>query len=408
MKNSFLILLFLTALNVGSFELPSPLIYGADLMNCWLVYLCFRRWKKTPLPFRTILTSWILLGVYIGFLAMNSEYVKGIGTFMYSLRAVYPFGLMIFIYFLVDESQMKFYINYVHFLCVLGAGLTIAQSLHGTEGLFADGYFYNRGHSGGQNYEINAFLTRVTLPTYYITVIMFMYLVYEFIYKGADLLKSALLGLYVIVILIGFSRSSWLAISICIVFALFITMLIRREKFQKAVSYILLTVLCISVVLTFLDTPVVNTIKQTLGERIEEMFYDLEKKDGNLASRLSTIEFGMRLFQTSPWIGIDLNLVALYEMYQATDVGYLYALLTMGAIGLVLLCVWYLITIVVSYNQIFRSARKKDTDGIILSLLLLTNILLFIMIQQVNQFTFSTACLSITCGLFLKKFRTTS
>ena len=114
----------------------------------------------------------------------------------------------------------------------------------------------------------------------------------------------------------------------------------------------------------------------------------------------------MQMYETSPWTGIDLNLVRIYELYQTTDVGYLYTLLTLGLIGLVMLCLWYLVTIIISYRNMIRSGKKGDSEGVILSLLVLTNILFFIVIQQSNQFTFSTACLAITTGLFLVKFNT--
>jgi O-antigen ligase len=398
------LLMFMTAVNVGSFELPSPLIYGADLLNGFLMYLSMKKWRKLSSPYSIIFITWILLGVYIGFLAVNSEYVIGLSSLMESLRELYPFGLLIYITCLLEPEDFKIYINFLHLLCVVGCGLAIAQSLYGTQSMFESGGFYHEGHSGGQRYEINGFLTRIALPTIYLIQVMFLYNVYNMILNKTKLINIFYFVLYLVAILIGFSRSSWAGLAICITLALFITFIIRREKFQRAVSFILLGVLCISIVLSVIDTPVVNNIKQILVERVEELFYDIEKKDGNLGSRLSTIELGMKMYETSPWTGIDLNLVALYEMYQATDVGYLYALLTIGLIGLILLSLWYLVTVIISYNHILKAGKKKDTEGIILSMLLFTNIIFFIIIQQTNQFIFSTACLSITAGLFLVKF----
>ncbi len=405
MNRGFYLVLFMTAVNVGAFALPSPLIYGADLLNGVLVYLSWRNWKPVKPPFNIIVIIWIALAVYIAFLAVNSDYVKGASTLLFSLRELYPFGLMIYIVALVDEEKLDSYIKFLHLVCFSGVVLALAQSLKGTEGLFGDETFYHRGHSGGQNYMINNYLARVVLPTMYIIQIMFLYLVYQMILDRTQLVHKILLVLYAIIILIGFSRSNWSGLIICIVLALLITLTIRKEKFQRAVSWILLTIFVLTVVFTVVDTPVIKTIRESLTERVDEMFYDLEKKDGNLGSRLSTIEIGMRMFESSPWTGIDLNLIPLYEYYQMSDVGYLYALLTMGLIGLVLLGLWYLVTIFISYRYIMVSARKQDYQGVIISMLLLSNILFFIMIQQTNQFTFSTACLSITTGLFIVKFR---
>ncbi len=398
------LLMFITAVNVGSFALPSPLNYAGDLLNGLLVYMSFKKWRKLKTPFNIILTTWILLGVYIGFLAINSDYVMGLSTLMESLRELYPFGLMIYITCLLEPEDFEIYINFLHLLCIAGCALAIAQSLYGVLPIFESGGFYHEGHSGGQRYEINGFLTRIALPTIYLIQVMFLYNVYNMILNKTRLINIFYFVLYLVAILIAFSRSSWAGLAVCVVLALFITFIIRREKFQRAVSFILLGVLCVSIVLSVVDTPMVNDIKQLLVERVEEMFYDLEKKEGNLASRLSTIEMGMKMYETSPWTGIDLNLVLIYELYQITDVGYLYALLTVGLIGLVLLSMWYLFTVIISYNHILKSGKKKDTEGIILSMLLFTNIIFFIIIQQTNQFVFSTACLSITTGLFLVKF----
>lgn len=406
MRLSFFLLLFLTAFNVGSFDLPSPLIYGADLLNGYMMFLSIKKWKKLQSPYSMILVIWILLAVYIAFLAVTSDYIKGLSTLLYSLRELYPFGLLIYILCMLEEDKFEFYIKYLHLLCVVGSVIAIAQSLHGTESLFTEGYFYHRGHSGGQNYAINGFLTRVALPTIYLIQVMFLYNIYTMVLRKAKLINVFLCVLYAVVILIGFSRSSWSGLIICILLMLMITFLIRRAKFQRALSVMMLAIVCISILFAFIDTPVVNSIRETVAERVEEMFYDIEKKDGNLGSRLSTIEIGMKMYETSPWTGIDINLVMMYELYQMTDVGYLYALLTIGAIGLVLLCIWYLVTTVISYSSIFKSARNHDTEGIILSLLVFTNILFFIIIQQANQFTFSTSCLSITTGMFLAKFKT--
>lgn len=405
MKKDFWLLCFMTAVNVGAFALPSPLIYGADLLNGFLVYRVFRRWRKLEPPFNIIVTCWVILAVYIGFLAATSDLVKGLSTLLLSLRELYPYGLLIYIVAFLEKEDFEKYIKFLHLICISGVVLAILQSLKGTEGLFGDETFYHRGHSGGQNQMINNYMSRVLLPTIYLIKVMFLYLVYQMILTKTKTIHIILAFAYAIVILIGFSRSSWSGLILCILLALLVTFMIRKEKFQKAISYILLFVFVFTLFFSIVDTPVIASIRDSLTERVEEMFHDIEKKDGNLGSRISTIEIGMRMYATSPWTGIDINLIALYELYQMSDVGYLYALLTIGLIGLVLLCLWYLVTLVISYRYIWKAARNQDIDGVIIALLALSVILFFIVIQQTNQFTFSTACLSISTGLFIVKFR---
>src|SRR4029079_7943993 len=123
----------MTAVNVGAFALPSPLIYGADLLNGFLVYRVYRRWSRPEAPFRIIITTWLLLGVYIGFLAVNSDFVKGLSTLLLSLRELYPFGLLLYIITFIDEDRLESYIKFLHLICISGVILAISQSLKGTE-----------------------------------------------------------------------------------------------------------------------------------------------------------------------------------------------------------------------------------------------------------------------------------
>ena len=107
MKKEFLLLLFMTAVNVGSFQLPSPFIYGADLLNGVMMIFCFKRWEKLRSPYNSIFVTWILLAIYIGFLAITSDYVEGASSLMESLRELYPFGLLIYIVFLLSSQYHK-------------------------------------------------------------------------------------------------------------------------------------------------------------------------------------------------------------------------------------------------------------------------------------------------------------
>lgn len=403
-KIVFYLVLILTAINIGVFFCPSPYIYLADALNIGLLGLCVWHNKKLGALPGTVIQAWSILSVYTLVLVLNTENIVNLSSGIAAMRSMYPYFLFYFIALLIRKEDIPRFIDYINLFCLSGVVLAVVQSFHGQEPLFSPGGFYNTGHWAGQQMMINGFMARVMLPTLYTILIMFVFSV-TYLLVVRFKLKYVLLALsFLIAIFIGYARSQWIATIVSMILVMALIFGYRQNRIIMVLSVSALSVITILFILSNIDIPGLSDLSQSLTERVRELTFDIQNREGNLGSRIRTVERSMQIFQRSPWFGVDYNFPAIYEMTELTDVGFTYMLITTGIVGVTLFAYLFFIALRGAWLMYKQSFRANDILGLLLSILVIGNIILFMITQSFNQFYFVTATFAISFGLYCNYF----
>ena len=400
--------LFICTLYFGFFSLPDK-VPGLvrDILFIPLLIYSISSWKKSP---KGDLLGKILIFSFGAFIIYNvillvsaKKYLSEITSLM-NIRDIYPFFLFFITISLVDDKE-KFMktVKFGLVMSVVAALFAIAQSIYGTKPMFDPDGFYNIGHWEGQGGMMIGPIARVTLPTLYLIYIVFISMIVYYLVAG----KIKYLWIIILLsaaILISFTRSAWLATSVALIVSAFFlnrNMLIKKNTFS--VSFILLTILSLSIVVfIMLDNP----ISVSLNERFLSIFSDLHNASGTFGYRLLNLQRFVEIWKSFGFFfGVDPFFIGRYNEPTLSDVGYVYVLVTIGLVGFVMLVTIWILGIAYGIRTLKTGALLKSRELALSGAVLLASIIYFIICQVYTQFGFVTSLFSIIFGLTIASRR---
>ena len=400
--------LFICTLYFGFFSLPDK-VPGLvrDILFVPLLIYSIATWKKSP---KGDLLGKILIFSFGAFIFYNmillvsaKKYLSEITSLM-NIRDVYPFFLFFITIALVDDKE-KFMktIKFGLVMSVFAALVAIAQSIYGPTPMFDPEGFYNIGHWEGQGGMMIGPIARVTLPTLYLIYIVFISMIIYYLVAG-KIKYSWITILLITAILISFTRSTWLATLVALIISAFFlnrNMLIKKNTYS--VSFILLTVLTLSIVVfIMLDNP----ISVSLNDRLLSIFSDLQNSSGTFGYRLLNLQRFVDTWKSFGFLfGVDPFFIGRYNEPTLSDVGYVYVLVTIGLVGLLMLATLWILGFAYGIKTLKTGALLKTRESSLSGAVLIASIIYFIICQVYTQFGFVSSLFSIVYGLTIASRR---
>jgi len=394
-------IIIIIAYNTGLIMFPAPLSFAIDLLNFYLLYLCFRHYQEVPKVAKPLVVFWSIFTTYLLIKIFMSENSNTTKDLFKNFRNVYPYFMFFYLAMLVTKKDFPKLFFSMTIICIAGSVLALVQSMYGIEPMFDPLKYYNVGHWPGQALPINDRFARVMLPTLYLIEMMFFVNVIKSIVQKTTWRTNVLNFIYVVPILIGYSRSQWVGILMCVVAIMILLFKYRRNNVMRIVLGVTAFSICLSIAFNVLKDTSLHVVSDIVSERIDEMVYDLNKNEGSYGSRINTVEVSLNLWEKSPVFGRDIYYPEITGLFEIADVAYTHALVTIGAFGLFMMASIFVLGLYASYVTLKQAIRKGDTQNIILSLLVLINILYYIIIQQLNQHPFVVSCLALTAGMMI-------
>jgi len=325
--------LFICALYLGFFNLPDSLPgILRDVIFIPLLIFSILTWKKSSkgdLLEKILMFSFGVFIFYNIILLVSAEKYLSEITSLLNIRDIYPF-ILVFITIAIVNDKEKFVktLKFVLIMSLVAALFSIAQSIYGPIPMFDTELFYNIGHWEGQGGMMIGPIARVTLPTMYLVYIVFISLIIFYLVAG-KIRYLWLLILLVIVILISFTRSAWLATMVALIVSTFFlsrNLLIKKDTYS--ISFILLTILSVLIVVFMtLDNP----ISASLNDRLLSTFSDLQNTSGTFGYRLLNFQRFVETWKSFGFFfGVDPFFIGRYGEPTLSDVGYVYVLVTIG------------------------------------------------------------------------------
>lgn len=400
--------LLICTIYFGFFDLPDE-IPGLlrDILFFPLLAYSIVSWKT---PKKGNLLEMILIFSFGAFIFYNlillvstEKYLSEITSFL-NIRIIYPF-LLFFITITVVNDKEKFRktIKFGLIMSVVAAVTAIAQSIYGPSPMFDPAGFYDIGHWEGQGGMMIGPIARVTLPTLYFVYIVFIALVLYFMISG-KLKYPIILFLVIVVILISFTRSSWLATLVAIIAAIII--LNRNLQINKntfSISFILLTLLSGAVVVfIMLDNP----ISTSLNERLLSVFSDLQNASGTFGYRLLNLQRFVETWKSFGFFfGVDPFYIGRFSEPTLADVGYVFVLVTIGLVGFIMLIIMWILGFIYGWRLVKTGSVVRNNELVLSGAILIASIIYFIICQAYTQYGFVTSLFSVIYGLAIASRR---
>ncbi len=372
-----------------------------DLLFLPLLVYSIVTWKKPKKRDTLELILVFFFGAFIFYnvilLVTAEKYLSEI-TSLLNIRDIYPF-ILFFITIAIVNDKEKFLttIKFGLIMSVVASVIAIAQSIYGPTPMFDPAGFYNIGHWEGQGGMMIGPIARVTLPTLYFVYIVFIAMILHYLLTGKIIYPVAML-LVIIVILISFTRSAWLAtMGAIIVASLFLNSNLLIKKNTFSISFILLTLLSgVIVVFIMLDNP----ISTSLNERLLSIFSDLHNASGTFGYRMLNIQRFIDIWRSFGFfLGVDPFFIGRFGEPTLADVGYVYVLVTTGLIGFVLLITIWILGFFYG-RKLLKAGCKSNTNELVISgAVLSASIIYFIICQAYTQYGFVTSLFSIVYGM---------
>ncbi len=400
--------LLICTIYFGFFDMPDT-IPGLvrDILFLPLLIYSIVSWRK---PKKGNFLEMILIFSFGAFVFYNlillvsaEKYLSEITSFL-NIRTIYPF-LLFFITITIVNTKEKFRqtIKFGLIMAVVATATALAQSIYGPTPMFDPDGFYDIGHWEGQGGMMIGPIARVTLPTLYFIYIVFIALVLYFMISG-KIKYPVIFLLIVLVILISFTRSAWLATLVSIIAAIII--LNRNLQINKntfSISFILLTLLSgVIVVFIMLDNP----ISTSLNDRLLSVFSDLQNSSGTFGYRLLNLQRFVETWKSFGfYFGVDPFYIGRYSEPTLADVGYVYVLVTIGLIGFILLILMWILGFIYGCKLVKAGSLVKKHELTLSGAVLLSSIIYFVICQAYTQYGFVTALFAVVYGLALASRR---
>lgn len=394
--------LLICTIYLGFFDLPDTMPgLVRDILFLPLLAYSIISWKK---PKKGIFLEIFLIFSFGAFIFYNmillvsaEQYLSEITSFL-NIRMIYPF-LLFFITITIVNCKEKFRrtIKFGLIMSVVAAATAIAQSIYGPSPMFDPAGFYDIGHWEGQGGMMIGPIARVTLPTLYFVYLVFIALVLYFM-KSGRLKYPVIFFLVIIVILISFTRSSWLATLVAIIAAIII--LNRNLQINKntfSISFILLTLLSGAVVVfIMLDNP----LSASLNERMLSVFSDLQNASGTFGYRLLNLQRFVETWKSFGFFfGVDPFFIGRFSEPTLADVGYVYVLVTIGLVGFIILIVMWILGFIYGWRLVKTGSVARNNELVLSGAILTASIIYFIICQAYTQYGFVTSLFSVVYGL---------
>lgn len=406
------LLLIVVGLDLGVYRFPDNWKLMIDLLNIFLLIYSIPNYIKARKSinirsFRMLEFFWVVFIIYLSVLLMNEgPYLSKISS-LFNLRQIYSYLLFFFIIsILKNESNYKIFWSFCIYFAIIGVILSIGQSIYGSTPIFDNRKFYNTGHTGGNTSDIGA-ITRVILPTLYLIEVIFLH--YFIVNLRTFKIKNILMMIILIVpVIIGYARGQWLAIAICMLLVFMIHKIFIKQTLIFTMNR--LTGLIISTFFILLFSYIVSSIVNPeflrgVNERIYSLYYDIAMQEGTFGSRLQTIDFGIKLWQDSPFFGQGPFFSQKMELPQLTDVGFLYVLVTIGVAGLIIFILLLLSNIIFGYHLLKHELKHKSNNIDQLGILVIVIPIYLMIAQQFTQFYFSFSVLPVISGYAIARAR---
>ncbi len=284
---------------------------------------------------------------------------------------------------------------------VLGTLLTIAQSLHGLENLFASP-FYDIGAWNGNKQMVGP-LARVNLPISHWVAFALIVLV------GMALIRFrlwhlALGGLLSLAILINFARSLWLGLAAAL--ALEALLLCRLGLLRGARALRLAALPAIVGVGIFLAPYVgLGGLTGALSERINEGLYFFTATAGTWSARLDQSQVALAIWQANPLWGVG---TAYYEVVGTwIDMALPAVLLSIGLVGLVAEAWLLVVSSLLGLATARLGAARASASLVIIGVAVPAQVVLMMVYQQLLDshalavLAIATAVASVACPIKL-------
>jgi hypothetical protein len=341
-----------------------------------------------------------MIALFIGYYTYRVFSVDVINSHyhFFNIRAVYPFGIYFITIGIVNEKKYLYKtIKYLLIGCFIAGIMAIMQSLYGNTPMFDETRFYHIGHWGGQMAMIGS-IARVMLPTIYTIFIVFISLILFFVIKKSTPLLTSLAFFLLIPIMLSFGRTLWLTTFCCLVFSFILLSAKKIIKISKSFSRLILVGFILAISISILPY-ISSDLKESVSDRFSSFFSDVEDKSGTFEVRLDFIEEAMDNFKEYIIIGVDPFLMEREELYQLSDVGYIYVLFSIGIIGFVLIILVWISQFILSL-KILNEGIKANNDNLKLGgIILFMSVIFLIISQQYLQFSFTSTLAYLIYGL---------
>lgn len=397
----FYYFLFICTLYLGFFKLPSSLpglIY--DILFIPLIVYSAQAWKKplkNDLVEKVLIIFWNIFIIYYSVRLVASEKYYSKVTSLLNIREMYPYLLFyVSIIIINSKEKLKKAIIFMLAMSVIATIFTVIQSIYGPKPMFDIKGFYNIGHWAGQGTVMIGPISRVILPTMYLVYIVFIGLILYNLIKGELKFLMIILAL-TIAILISFTRSFWLAITISGIFT--VILLLRNSLITKNTFYISFILLLITAGILLVFIMQSNPISHSLSDRLLSIFSDVQNRAGTYNIRLINLQRFLDVWKSfGIFLGVDPFFIGHYNEPTLSDVGFVYVLVTIGLIGLLLLAsIW-----IVGFRYAIIMLKTGSREGIMemstTGAILFASIIFFIICQVYTQFSFTSSLFALIFG----------
>ena len=338
-------------------------------------YLRQRVASKSPWT-RRVEFAWLLFILLLAIQSFRSPATSLAGRFV-NVRFVQGY-LLFFPTLAVVTSAKRLRILLVAGVAYALAGtvLTILQSLHGLENLFAS-QFYDIGAWAGNKMIVGG-LARVNLPiSDWVAFVILAVLAYGLIRPRPW--HVVLIGFLSFTVLLNFARSLWLGM-----FAGFLVLMVLLGwlKRLRVKSVLGLTLIPLAALLAVGIAPMVGFqgLHQSLLERIGEGTRYFYENAGTWAARLSVGAAALALWRTNPLWRIGTAYYSVFGMW--IDLGLPAALVSIGLIGLVIEVYLLLVCSLAAIEAARRGGAARSTAAIVLGIVVPAEIVLILVYQQ--------------------------
>lgn len=372
--------------------------FVTDLINIPLILYTLNSYLKSKNEenhSRTLEIIWGLFILYYAVLLLMQPGFASKVSFILNLREIYPY--LIFYYtiaFIKREKDFKTFWRVLMFYSVVASFLSVLQSLHPIE-LIMESPLYGVGHwREGQQFILGS-VERVMLASLYLVEIMFLYFSIKTI--SEDKKKHTLmLTILALPILISYARSHWIALIFCIIMIYILSFYYLRgaKSFLKKIVLGVGIALLVYGILLEINSHIVYQI----ADRFMLTFDEYLNETGSYGSRLHTMMVGLILWQKNILFGLGPFFMNIENMPELTDVGFIYVLVTIGAVGLALFTIVWLTNVIFGIKLVIQGLKFQNMEIMKGGMLLITTFVFLIIIQQYTQMYFTVTLLAVISG----------
>lgn len=388
--------------NLGFFHTPIQIV--DDSLNVLLLFYSFfyfvngKRHYKFSAMSKMIMVAWMFFVLYFGILLINEPAYRSKYSAVLNLRDLFPFFMIFYTISVINSyERLIIIVKVLIIFSIVGAFLSIAQSIYGTDPIFKSD-IYNLGHWNGQKQTFGS-VARVTLPPIYTIQMCFLGLMlYNFVFDKKK--YYYIIIILVLPIVLSFTRTYW--ISLFIVAALSFFLISRNGKNYLNPKNIAKLAFSLILLLPFtLLSQTENELLVNLSHRLEDGYLSLVYGEGTVLSRINTFDAGFNMLRANLFYGLGVYLTNTKGYENFTDIGFIYSLLTIGVIGLTLFSVPLILSLKHAYSFIKKGIFKNDKEKYFFSITIFSSILLFIIEQQLTQYYFVYTLYSFLSGLII-------